>query len=109
MANVWAYKEGDRIDYTPTADVAAGTVVNQNGLLGVATEPIAANRLGSLAISGIFEAAKPTNLAINAGEKVYWYSEGGVVNKTDTNPYFGRAVETVSAATPRVKVLLIPN
>ena len=41
-------KCGDTIDYTPAADVAAGTIVKVGGLYCLATSPVAANALGAV-------------------------------------------------------------
>jgi predicted RecA/RadA family phage recombinase len=66
--------EGNSIDYTPGADVAAGAVVVLNDLIGVAKTPIAANMLGALAVKGVFDVPKASGVgtAIAAGKTVYW-------------------------------------
>lgn len=66
--------EGSAIDYTPSADVAAGDVVVQGDLVGVARTPIAANAPGSLAVAGVFDFPKAAGAgsAIAAGTKAYW-------------------------------------
>ena len=66
--------DGNAIDYTPGADVAAGDVVVQGELLGVARTPIASGVLGSLATAGVFDFPKATGVgtAIAAGANVYW-------------------------------------
>lgn len=85
--------EGNRIDYTPAADVAAGDVVVQGGILGVATMPIAANALGALAISGIFKFPKATDEALAAGQAVFWNSATPKVTGTPAAlPYAGVVV-----------------
>lgn len=61
---------GDFIDYTPDADVAAGEVVVQDALVGIATRPIAANTLGSLAVRGVFKVAASD--AFPSLGPVYW-------------------------------------
>ena len=54
-------QRGDAIDYTPTADVAAGdVVVLSNKLVGVAKLDIKAGELGALALTGVYEMAKTT-------------------------------------------------
>ena len=58
MAYAVYIQDGEYIDYTPTSAVAAGDVVVQGEMVGVARTPIAANALGSLAIVGVFEFAK---------------------------------------------------
>ena len=60
MANYARYIQSDEvIDYTPTADVAAGQVVVQGDLIGVAKRPIDANALGALAVEGVFDGRSP--------------------------------------------------
>jgi len=66
--------DGDAIDYTPTADVAAGDVVVQEDLVGVAKLDIPADTLGALHVTGVFDFPKATGSgqSIPAGVKVYW-------------------------------------
>lgn len=47
--------EGDTIDYTPVADVVAGQCVKVGTKLGIADVPIAANKLGALRVTGVYE------------------------------------------------------
>lgn len=67
-------QEGASIDYTPAADVAAGDVVVQGNLVGIAKLDIPANTLGALAVEGVFDVPKATgaSTAIAAGKTVYW-------------------------------------
>ena len=51
MATATFVHDGNAIDYTPGAQVAAGAVVVQGELIGVAKTPIAANALGALAVN----------------------------------------------------------
>ncbi len=53
MAIATFVHDGNAIDYTPGAAVAAGAVVVQGELIGVAKTAIAANVLGALAVSGV--------------------------------------------------------
>ena len=57
--------EGDTIDYTPTADVAAGVAVSlaSGNLFGLAVEAIPANKKGALSIRGVAEATYSTTVA----------------------------------------------
>ena len=66
MATATFVQDGSSIDYTPSADVAAGDVVVQNDLVGIAKQPIAANALGALAVAGVFEVPKATG-ALSGG------------------------------------------
>ena len=47
-------QRGESIDYTPTADVAAGDVVQQGKLVGVAKLDMKAGELGALALCGVY-------------------------------------------------------
>ena len=66
-------QRGDAIDYTPTADVAAGDVVVLSGkLVGVAKLDIKAGELGALALAGVYEVTKNSGVAFAAGMEVGW-------------------------------------
>ena len=71
---------GESIDYTPGSAVAAGQVVVQGSMIGVAKVPIEANRLGALAVKGVFDVVK-ANEQIALGAALYWDADG--------NPYGG--------------------
>lgn len=101
--------EGRTVDYTPGSDVAAGDVIVQGTLLGVAKSPIAANVLGALAVDGIFEFAKGTGSAsaLAAGAKVYWDANSEIVTATSQgNTYAGKVVTAVAASVALVNVRL---
>jgi len=74
-------QEGNSIDYTPGADVAAGDVVVQGDLVGVAKLDISAGSLGALAVAGVFSFPKATGAgtAIGGGVNVYWNATAEVV------------------------------
>lgn len=74
--------EGDRIDHTPVSAVAEGDVIVIGGRLCLATSPIAANSLGSLAIRGIFNLPKAAGVAVTAGELIYWHGPVTGINTT---------------------------
>jgi predicted RecA/RadA family phage recombinase len=103
--------EGGAVDYTPGADVAAGAVVVQADLIGVARTPIAANALGSLAVAGVFDFPKTAGVgeAIAVGSKVYW-DAGDSVAKTDdesgANKYLGKTVAAAGDDDTTVRVRL---
>ncbi|MFW6159439.1 MAG: DUF2190 family protein, partial [Planctomycetota bacterium] len=88
---------GDSIDYTPGADVDAGTAVVQNDLVGITKLDIKANTLGALAVTGVFDFPKATGggSGIAAGKKVYWDEADGEAKEDDesgANPYLGKTV-----------------
>ena len=60
-------QRGDAIDHTPAADVAAGDIVIQSKLVGVAKLDIKAGELGALALAGVYEVAKASGTAFAAG------------------------------------------
>lgn len=103
--------DGNSIDYTPAADVAAGAVVVQGDLIGVARAPIAANALGSLAVNGVFDFAKATGVgtAITAGANCYWDVADGQA-KTDAeggaNKLVGKCVKAAADADATVRIRL---
>ena len=99
-------QSADTVDYTPTSAVAAGSVVIQSGLVGVANLDIPANTLGALAVAGTFDFTK-TTVAIAAGAKVYWNTTSSfATNVASGNTYIGIAAEAVASAGATVRVLL---
>lgn len=103
----------DEIDYTPGSAVAAGDIVVQEKLIGVATRPIAANTLGSIKIRGIFEFPCGSEDIATVGTPVYLAS--GLATATSGgaggNPYLGKTVAASSGtgSLKTVKVLLEPS
>lgn len=79
-------QQGESIDYIPAADVAAGDVIVQGELVGVAKKDIKADTLGALAVEGVFDFPKATGggSAITAGSEVYW-DEGAEQATTNAN------------------------
>jgi len=112
-------QEGNQIDYTPSADVAAGDVIVLGDLVGVAKQPIAANMPGALAVDGVFDFPKATGAgtAIAAGVKVYWdedtqqASEEGDESDSGSDSlegtaFLGKAVKDAADADVTVRVRL---
>ncbi|MDR1142080.1 MAG: DUF2190 family protein, partial [Planctomycetaceae bacterium] len=73
--------EGQAIDYTPTEDVPAGTVVILGALVGITKLDIPANTLGAIHTRGVYEIEKATG-AVEIGDKIYWAA--GTKNVTTT-------------------------
>jgi predicted RecA/RadA family phage recombinase len=99
--------EGFVVDYTPGADVAAGAVVVQGELVGVARTPIPANTLGSLAVFGVLDFPKATgaSTAITVGSNVYWDAANQRVTTTATgNKLVGKTVKAAVDADATVRV-----
>lgn len=113
MATAQFIHDGKSIDYTPGADVAAGDVVVQNDLVGVAKLDIAANALGALAVVGVFDFPKAGGAGVTfaAGANVYWDAANtkAVATSGDpagTNKLIGKAVAAAVDAATTVRVRL---
>jgi predicted RecA/RadA family phage recombinase len=101
--------DGDAVDYTPGAAVTAGDVVVQGTLIGVCTQSIAANKLGALAVKGVFDFAKATGTgtALTAGLAVYWDDTNDVVTATASgNVALGKVVTAAATTDAIVRVRL---
>jgi len=100
---------GECIDYTPSSAIAAGDIVVQDDLVGIATRPIAAGTTGALAVSGIFDIVKASDTVFTAGQKVYWDATNKVAVTTDgggTNKLIGKAVAAAGSGLTTVRVRL---
>jgi len=100
-------QNGETVDYTPGADVAAGAVVVQGDLVGVAKVPIPANKLGALAVAGVFDFPKSTagGSAIGAGVTVYWNVAAQQATATSAgNKLLGKTVRAAVDADATVRV-----
>ncbi len=111
MATATFVHDGNAIDYTPGADVAAGAVVLQEALIGVAKRPIAANTLGALAVTGVFDFPKTTGVgeAITVGSKVYWDVADQVAktdDETGANVLLGKTIKAAGDDDATVRVRL---
>ncbi len=102
-------QDGNSIDYTPAVDVAAGDVVVIGLLVGIAKEAIKANRLGALAVAGVFDFVKEVgaSTAIAVGALVYWDSTNQQATTVATdNTLIGKCIKAAadSDATVRVRM-----
>jgi len=107
MAQATFVHEGASIDYTPGSAVAAGDVIVQGELVGVARTPIAAGVLGALAVDGVFDFAKATGggMAISAGANVYWDDANNVATTTAAgNKLIGKCVKAAADGDATVRV-----
>ncbi|WP_437226026.1 DUF2190 family protein [Planctomicrobium sp. SH661] len=100
MAQAVFVHEGAAIDYVPGAEIAAGDVIVQGDLIGVARLDLKAGVLGALAVAGVFDFPKATgaSTAITAGVNVYW-DVADAEAKTDSESGANRLIgKTVAAA-----------
>ena len=108
MAYEAQYVHGDqlKVDYTPGSAVAAGEVVVQGDLVGVALLAIAASALGALCLTGVFDFAKGSG-AIDAGAKLYWDDTANQATATaDSNKYLGKCVKAAADGDSTVRAAL---
>jgi predicted RecA/RadA family phage recombinase len=110
MAQAIFRHDGTSIDHTPGADVAAGDVIVQGELVGVAKLDIKANTLGALAVAGVFDFAKATGggTAITAGANVYWDDTNNVATTTASgNKLIGKCVKAAADADATVRARMM--
>jgi predicted RecA/RadA family phage recombinase len=108
-------QSGSTVAYTLTTDVAAGTVIVQNDLVGVANGAIASNTVGVITVDGVFDVNQAAEI-IPAGSPVYWDTNGtsvagtagtGAATATPTgNTFMGFAISTTAADDDVVRVVL---
>lgn len=100
-------RNGDKFDYTCTADVACGDVIAlSGGIVGVAEVGGKNGEVIALTTVGVFE-FKTDAAAITAGAKVYLKSDGTVTATAASNTYLGIAwsgATAASGATVQVKI-----
>ena len=101
--------EGLSVNYTPGSAVAAGQVVVQGELVGVAKLAIPANTLGSLTVVGQFDFPKATGAgtAIGASANVYWDVAEQVAkadSETGADKRGGKTVRAAADGEPTVRV-----
>ena len=99
----------ESIPYTPSADVAAGDVVVQGGIVGIAKRKILSGTLGALATRGVFTVPKGAE-ALTAGQLIYWDpSAVAVTSSAGSLQEFGRVVTAAALAATTVVAQLIPT
>jgi predicted RecA/RadA family phage recombinase len=111
MATAVYRQQGAAIDHTPGGDVAAGAVIVQGELVGVARLDIKANTLGALAVEGVFDFPKATGggTAIGAGAEAYWNAaaqQATTSAASGANKRIGRAVRAAADGDTLVRVRL---
>lgn len=99
--------DGIAIDYRPDSDVSGGDVIVQGDLVGVAKLDIAAGKLGALAIDGVFDFAKATDVAYSVGAILYWDDTNHVATATATgNKEIGKVVRAAATSDTTVRIKL---
>ena len=98
-------QKGEAIDYRPSENVPAGTIVPFAGFVGITRLDIRAGELGALAVTGVFESPKADE-SIDVGEAVYYDATNGVATKEKTDVFLGVAVYNAQASSEFVYFLL---
>ena len=99
-------QKGEAVDYRPTENVAAGDVIVQGSLVGVARLDIEAGTLGSLAVVGVFDAPKAFG-EIAVGTPLYWDAENKQASVSQSGKqYLGKSVAFAADNDEVVRVLL---
>lgn len=98
-------QDGDVLDYTPAAAVAAGEVVVIGALVGVAPRPIAANVMGALAVEGVFEIPCATGATGAQGSAISYYAVSGVAHAS-TGVAAGKLAKARLVGDASVQVIL---
>lgn len=80
---VYSYS-GDTIDYTPTVAVNAGDIIDLGDFVGIARFPIAANALGTLGVTGVFDIIKSGTAGpvFAVGEPVFFDTTNNLASKS---------------------------
>jgi predicted RecA/RadA family phage recombinase len=113
--------EGDKIDYTASADAVAGDAIS-GAIIGVTSEAIdySESTLAALQIEGIFDFPQAAEI-ITLGQDVFWDADGSPYGGTATsgaatataegNTYLGICLGTTTSTTSyvRVKRVIVPQ
>lgn len=103
-------QDGCNIDYTPGSEVAAGQVVVQADLVGIAPHIIPANTKGALCVCGVHQFPKgASDGGMAVGTLAYWDAGDGVAKanaEAGANKLIGKVVETASTSAVVVKIRL---
>lgn len=100
---------GDHLDHTPATDLVVGAVVVLGELVAIATHPIPAGKLGSLALTGVFALPVAPATAAVTGEPAFWLPASEQVTHDPAAPgaiRCGCFARDVVVTDPQAQVLL---
>lgn len=111
MAAARFIQRGRNIDHIPDVNIAAGDVVVQGDLVGVARTDIRGGTQGAIAVAGVFDLPKATGVStqITIGTKLYWDAANRMATASDgggANKYLGKAIKTAPDTAMYVRVRL---
>lgn len=98
-------QKGDLLEYTPASAVEAGDVVVIGSLVAVATQDIAANAKGTVAIDGVWSLPCASGATGAQGSAINWYATSGVAHAS-TGTAAGYLAKARAAADTTVDVKL---
>ncbi len=108
MAKGKYIQKGETIDYTAASAVEYMEVVPMESCIGVAQEPIAAGKTGTVSLAGVYElpaaADLGTGVSISTGDAVFWNTTNENIDKDATGVPAGIAVTAKSGTSVRVKL-----
>lgn len=111
--NAIRVQEGQKIDYTPSAAVDSGDIIDLGDILGVAERAIAASAVGALSVSGVFRLIKDgtTGPVFAVHDPVFWDTVNELAVRTGGSGclYFGTCVEAAGTNQAWVDTELAPN
>lgn len=108
------YSDDGTIDYTPGSAVTGKAIVVLNGIVGIAVGDIAANKLGSLTVAGLFKLPK-TTAAVVRGLPIHWNPTGspnsgdassGAANQLGVGTFAGICAEAAASGVDHAAVNL---
>ena len=101
-------QNGDIVDIVaPAGGTTSGVGVLVGQLFGVALSTVAAGSTVAVGVSGVWEVAKTSALAISVGDPLYWDDTNKVVNKTATaQQKVGIAVSAAANPSATVRMLI---
>ncbi len=103
-------QRGDSVDYTPEADVDAGTVVVIGpNLIGISKLDIKAGELGALALVGVYDLPKATGTGadISRGVNIYWDNALKIATTDNSKIYLGATIMAAGENDETVRVHLL--
>lgn len=112
MATATYYQRGESLDYTnsTSSKIAANTVIELKGRIGVVGCDINPGETGSLHMTGVFEIAKTGTAKIDMGQSVY-FDGTGITDAADdggnpATPYTPAGYAAKEAAAAATKILV---
>lgn len=106
MANPVAVAEGITVDHTASGAVAANSVVEMTGCIGIAREAIADTEVGPVVITGRWTLDKETGVVFTSGDLLFWDATNDRLDKTATNIYAGICAADAATGATSADVIL---